>query len=107
MKQLGELQKHADDFEKLDAKLIFIFREETGGTEALEKIRDRHQTKYTLTLDLDKKSSSVYSTEKMTFDNYVIDKQGKIVAAIDGTLRERATADELIKVLEKLEATEQ
>lgn len=105
MKQLGELQRHAEEFKKLDAQLIFVFREERGGVEALKKIRDRHQTQFTLTLDLDKKSSSAYSSADKTFDNYVIDKQGRIAATIDGTLRERATAEELIKILKKLQAS--
>ncbi len=106
MRQLGELQKHAKDFEELNAKLIFVFREETGGVEALEKIRERHSTEFTLTLDLEKKSTLAYSTEKMTFDNYIVGKDGKVVAAIDGTLRERATAEELMKILKRLEAGE-
>lgn len=106
MRQLGQLQKHAEDFKKLDAELIFVFREEQGGVEALKKIQERFDTEFILSLDLGKESSKAYSTKKMTFDNFVLDKEGKIVAVIDGTLRERATADQIVKVLEELEAQE-
>ena len=104
MRQLGELQKHAEDFEKLNAELIFVFREERGGVEALKKIQKRFDTKYILASDLNKESSKLYSTRRMTFDNFVIDQEGNVVSIIDGTLRDRATAEELVKILKKLEA---
>jgi peroxiredoxin len=106
MAQLVELQKRADEFEELDAELIFVFREEKEGVDGLEKIRDKYKTKFTLALDLDKKSSGAYSPEQRTFDNYVVDKQGQIAAIIPGTLTKRATADALIKVLKVLRAKE-
>jgi peroxiredoxin len=102
MAQLVELQKHADDFKKLDAELVFVFREEADGVEGLKKIRDQRKTNYTLTLDFEKQSSKAYSSERMTFDNFVIDKTGVVRAAIDGTLRERAAADELLKALKEI-----
>jgi hypothetical protein len=40
----------------------------------------------------------------MTFDNYVIDSKGIVRGIIDGTLRDRATAEELIKILKEIEA---
>lgn len=104
MRQLGQLQKNAEDFEKLNAELIFVFREEQGGVEALKKIQKQFETKYLLTLDPNKESSKAYSSERMTFDNFVIGKDGKIAAVIDGTLRERATSEELLKVLKQLES---
>ena len=106
MRQLGELQKRADEFKGLEAELIFVFREEREGVDGLKKIQQQHNTKFTLALDFDKKSSKAYSTRRMTFDNFVIRKDGQVAAIIDGTLRERATADELIKVLKKLQAAE-
>lgn len=102
MRQLGELQQKAGEFEKLDAELIFVFREEAKGVKGLEEIQKKFNTKFTLALDLNKESSKPYSTRRMTFDNFVIDKQGKVVAVIDGTLRERATAKQLIEELTKL-----
>ena len=104
MKQLVQLQSHASEFKSLNAELIFVFREEQEGVEGLKKIRDKQKTTYTLALDLDKKSSKAYSTQKMTFDNYVIDKSGVVRQAIDGTLRERATAEALLKTLKEIEA---
>lgn len=103
MRQLGELQKRAEDFKKLDAELVFVFREESLGTEGLTKIRDSQKTDFVLALDWEKKTSEAYSPGKGTFNNYVVDKSGKIAAIIDGTLRERATADELTKVLKELQ----
>ncbi|MDG1898181.1 MAG: hypothetical protein P8J37_25035 [Fuerstiella sp.] len=69
----------------------------------MKKIRDKTKTGFTLTFDLDKKSTKAYSTKRMTFDNFVIDRKGNVQSVIDGTLRDRATADELLKVLRKLE----
>ena len=39
----------------------------------------------------------------MTFDNYVVDKDGVVRGIVDGTLRDRATSEELIKVLQEIE----
>lgn len=103
MRQLGELQQQAEEFKKLDAELIFVFREEAKGLEGLRIIAKRIPTKYTLAIDPNKKSSKSYSTRRMTFDNFVIGKDGKVVKIIDGTLRERATADELLTVLKGLQ----
>jgi len=104
MKQLVQLQKNADDFKKLNAELIFVFREERLGVEGLEKIKDKVKPTYRLALDFDKKSSSAYSPKKKTFDNYVIDSDGTVRQIIDGTLTVRATAEELIKILEEIES---
>lgn len=104
MAQLVELQKHANEFLKLDAELVFVFREEKEGIEGLKKIRDKHKPAYTLALDLDKKASKGYSTELMTFDNYVIDKSGTVRKIIDGTLRVRATTAELLSALKGIES---
>jgi peroxiredoxin len=103
MRQLVQLQKQSDDFKALNTEMIFVFREEKDGVDGLKKIRDKTKTGFTLTFDLDKKSTKAYSTKRMTFDNFVIDRKGDVQAVIDGTLRDRATADELLKVLRKLE----
>ncbi len=103
MKQLVELQEHAEDFKKLNAELIFVFREETGGVEALEKIRDKAKTSFTLSLDLEKKSTKLYSPKDRTFDNYVVDSDGVVRKIVDGTLRTRAKAEQLIETLETLQ----
>lgn len=104
MRQLVQLQGHAEDFKSLNAELIFVFREEGDGVDGLKKIKDKHETTFTLALDGDKKSSKAYSPEKMTFDNYVIDARGVVRGIVDGTLRDRATADELTKVLREIQS---
>jgi peroxiredoxin len=103
MRQLVQLQKQADEFKALNTEIIFVFREEKSGVDGLKKIKDKTGSDFTLTLDLDKQSTNVYSTKKMTFDNFVIDRKGIVRAIIDGTLTDRATADALLKVLRKLE----
>ena len=103
MKQLVQLQKRADEFTALNAEVIFVYREEKEGVDGLKKIEQGTKTTFTLALDLDKQSSKTYSPKRMTFDNFVIDKDGNVAAIVDGTLRDRATADELLKALKKIE----
>ena len=102
MKQLGQLQEYASQFKSLNAELIFVFREESKGVEGLKKIQARVPTQFTLAVDPNKKSSKDYSPQPRTFDNYVIDSNGKVRAVIDGTLRERAKAEQIIKVLKEI-----
>lgn len=104
MRQLVQLQEQASEFKALNTELIFVFREEKEGVEGLKKIKQKSMTDFTLAVDLDKESSKAYSPKKMTFDNYVIDKTGKITAVIDGTLRERATAERLLTELRRIES---
>lgn len=106
MRQLVQLQENAKQFADLNAELVFVFREEQEGTAGLQKILDRTKTEFTLAVDLDKESSGVYSPKKMTFNNFVIDKEGILRAEIDGTLRVRATAEQLIDTLKEIEADE-
>ncbi len=101
MRQLVELHKRAADFEKMDAELIFVFREEAKGVDGLKAIHARVETKFTLAVDLDKKSSKAYSPKQGEYDNYVIDKSGIVVGRIDGTKAVRATADKLLELLDK------
>jgi peroxiredoxin len=103
MRQLVQLQKQANDFKTLNAELIFIFREESEGADGLKKIKERTKTDFTLAVDLNKTSSMAYSSKKMTFDNFVIDKKGNVKAVIPGTLKERATADLLLQHLKEIE----
>jgi peroxiredoxin len=103
MRQLVELTKYADQFKGLNTALLFVFREESEGVEGLKKIKEKHDPPYRLMLDFEKKSSRAYSPEKMTFDNYVVDSSGKVRGIVDGNLRERATAQELLKLLRQIE----
>jgi peroxiredoxin len=102
MRQLVQLQEYAKDFKALNAEMLFVFREESEGVEGLEKIKKKQKTTYRLSVDLDKKSSKVYSPKRMTFDNFVVDSNGIVRGIIDGTLRDRATAEELMKVLKEI-----
>lgn len=108
MRQLGQLQKNVGDFEKLNAQMVFVFREEKEGVDGLKKIEEKikgdAKGKIRIGLDYEKKSSEPYSSKKMTFDNYVIDSNGKIRGVIDGTLRDRATVEELTKIFKEIEA---
>ena len=87
----------------LNTELVFVFREESKGAEGLKMIKDQHDTIFTLAVDPEKKSTKVYSSGKMEFDNYVIDSKGIVRGIVDGTLRDRATAAELTRILNEIE----
>lgn len=87
----------------MNTEVICIFREEKDGVSGLKKVLANTKTPFTLAIDTDKKSTKPYSTKQMTFDNFVIDKTGNVKAIIPGTLRDRATAEELIKSLNEIE----
>lgn len=103
MRQLVQLNENAEEFRKLNAELVFVFREEREGVDGLKKIKERTKTGYTLALDFDRKSTAAYSPAKMTFDNYVVDKSGIIKGIVPGKLRTRATAEQLLSVLREIE----
>lgn len=102
-----QLQEHTAEFEKLNAKLVFVFREESDGVDGLKKIEAKvakaNRKTILLGLDLNKKSSAAYSSKNRTFDNFVIDSKGIIRGRVDGTLKDRATSDELLKLLKSIE----
>lgn len=102
MRQLVELQSNAEEFEAANAELIFVFREESNGVEALKNIKRKYKTTYTLSLDLDKKSSGAYSPKRGSFDNYVIDKKGVVRKIVDGTLKTRAKSKQLLDTLKTI-----
>ncbi|GAB5406945.1 MAG: hypothetical protein Aurels2KO_51760 [Aureliella sp.] len=104
MRQLVELQEHADEFKAVNTEVIFVFREERDGVAALKKMRDKYKTSFTLTLDYGAKATKPYSPARRTFDNYVLDSDGVVRAIVDGTLRTRAKADALLKTLKSIEA---
>ena len=102
MAQLVQLQKQSEEFQKLNAELIFVFREERQGVEGLKMIKDRSKTSYTLAVDLNRKSSIAYSPKRMTFFNYVIAGDGTVKGIIPGNLKTRATAEQLTKHLKEI-----
>ncbi|NNE00008.1 MAG: hypothetical protein HKN47_22035 [Pirellulaceae bacterium] len=107
MRQLVQLQKQADEFAKLNAEMMFVFREESDGVDGLKKIQEKveaaNREHVRLGVDPQSKSSAAYSSKQRTFDNYVVDTEGVIRGVIPGTLRDRATAEELIKVLKEIQ----
>ena len=104
MRQLVELHKYSAEFKKLNTELVFVFREEAEGVKGLQKIKDKTGTGYVLSVDPNKASTKSYSPGRLVFDNYVINKNGNIQAIIPGTLRTRATAEQLLKHLKSIEA---
>lgn len=97
------MQKHASEFKDLNTELIFVYREESEGVAGLKKIQSKVDTDYHLCLDANKESAKTYSPKRGTFDNYVIDSRGIVRGIVDGTLRDRAKAEELMKILRKIE----
>ena len=102
MKQLVELQNKAAEFKALNTEVILIFREEKEGVAGLQKIKAKTKTTFTLGVDLDNAATPAYSYRKMTFDNFVIAKDGKVKSIMDGTLKERANA--MLTTLKQIEA---
>jgi thioredoxin-dependent peroxiredoxin len=102
MAQLVKLQERAGEFKAADAEVIVVFREEMDGVEGLEKSKQRAKSTFRLGLDLGKKKTAAYSPKRRQFANYVIDRKGIVRGIVDGDLRDRATADELMAFLKKI-----
>jgi peroxiredoxin len=107
MRQLVELNENAAKFEEMGVEVIAVFREEAEGVAGLQKIKDRTSVEFTLCLDTGAKQTAKYSPVKREFDNYVIDKTGKIAAKIDGTLRKRARSEQILEILTELAENEE
>ena len=104
MNQLVELKKDADAFKSLNAEVLVVFREESEGVEGLKKIKRQHEPPFLLAFDSEAKQTKVYSSKRMTFDSYVIDSKGVVRGIVDGTLRDRAKSEQLLKLLRKIES---
>ncbi len=103
MKQLVELQQQAEKFEVLDADVIVVSREEQTGVDGLKKIRKASKSTFTLAVDLNKESSGAWSPKKSDFKNYVIDRTGIVREILPGKKTRRASADQLLDALKKLQ----
>jgi len=99
MKQVVDLQKQYDAIQDEGAEVLIIWREEATGTEGLKKIREQTKATMPFALDLEAEKTGAYSPEG--FDTYVIDERGKIIAVLEGTKRDRAMGDEILKALKK------
>lgn len=102
MRQLGELKNNADKFKAQGVEVIAVFREEAKGVEGLAMIKERTGVDFTLCLDQGAEKTSQYSPGKKQFANYVVDSSGVIRGIIDGDLKNRAKATELLGVLDKI-----
>ena len=103
MRQLVELKSNgAKQFEELGVEVVAVFREEKEGIGGLKKIKARTKVDFTLALDTPSKATMAYSNGRKEFDNYVIDKDGVIRGVIDGSLKSRAQAEQLVKMITSL-----
>ncbi len=104
MAQLVELNKNAEKFSELGVEVVVVFREEDKGVDGLKLIQEKTKVPFQLALDKNKEKTSRYSPDKMTFNNYVVDSSGNVVAIIEGDLRKRAKSKALLEILVNLAA---
>lgn len=102
MRQLVQLKDSSKQFADLGAEVIAVFREDEKGEEGLKEIRENTKVEFTLAADLGAKRTKRYSPGKREFDNYVIDASGTIRSVIDGTLRTRAQAKQILEALTRI-----
>lgn len=89
MVQLGELQKQKEAFDKLDAEMIGVLRENKKGIEGLKKAYKK--TKFDIILD-DTPATQTKDYSKERWATYFIDKQGTVKSVLTGTKRKRPDA---------------
>ncbi len=106
MQQLVEFQQHAETYKRLNAELVFVFREESLGINGLNKVKAEDGTTYTLALDHEKTKSASYSPKPMTFDSYVINSDGIVEKVVPGNLRKRADGGVLIDAFKVIESAD-
>ena len=102
MRQLVELKKNQDKFQELGVEVIAVFREEQKGVEGLEIIKEKTEVSFTLALDTPAEQTAKYSPGRREFSNFVIDADGKVVAMIEGDLRNRAKFEQLLEAIEAI-----
>lgn len=103
MRQLGELKSNgAKQFEELGVEVVAVFREEKAGLDGLKKIKARTKVDFTLALDTPATATKAYSNGRREFDNYLVDKDGVIQGVIDGSLKSRAQAEQLVTMIKSL-----
>ncbi len=77
--------------------MLAVHREESEGVKGLQKTLEKTQVRFPVLLDPGAKLTARYSTTGFT--TYVVDKQGKIRAVLEGTKTNRPTADSIFKEL--------
>ena len=100
MKQLGQLQKNKEAFDKLGVTLIGVLREETKGIEGLKIASQKASGLSPILLDTPVKKTEAYS--KNDFATYFIGKDGKIKARLSGSKRVRPTGNVILKKAEEV-----
>lgn len=103
MRQLVELNKNgAQQFKEMGVEVVAVFREEREGLAGLKKIKNRTKVDFTLALDTPANATKAYSNGRKEFDNYLVDGTGVIRGVIDGSLKNRAQSEQLVKMIKSL-----
>ncbi len=100
MEQLVQLRKNYEGFSEAGAEVLVVFREEQGGIEGLKKAEKTSGGKFPLLLDDGGAKTKVYS--KSGYDTYIIGKDGKVAAKLEGSKTKRANTEQLLETLKKL-----
>ena len=77
-------------------QVIAVFREEAKGVEGLKKIKEKTEVDFALAIDNGKKQTGRYTSGKMKFHSYLIGRDGKVAAIIQGDLKNRAKSKQLL-----------
>lgn len=96
-----QLQQRRKEFQELGADIVAVYRENREGAAGLKKVAEASGAEFTLLNDPRAANSSRYSQEG--FDAYVIDKEGVIRAAVQGTKPKRPEIDTLLAEVKKLQ----
>ncbi|MBK1855228.1 redoxin domain-containing protein [Verrucomicrobiaceae bacterium 5K15] len=99
MRQLVQLRKDYDKFAEAGAEVLVVFREERDGLEGMKKSAKVSQGSFPILLDEKSAQTKVYS--QTGYDTYIIDKDGKVAAKIEGTKKKRASNEEILAALKK------
>ena len=93
MKQLVQLQKNKAEFDKLDAQMISVFREEEDGPAGAKKTTTK--TGFTpILIDTPADKTKAYAQEG--FVTYLIGKDGTILAELTGTKKSRPKTEAVL-----------
>ena len=90
-----KLQEKYSEFKKQGVEVVCVFREEKDGAEGIKKARTKSGAVFPILLDPGAIETSRYSRGD-SFSTYVITKDGKIGAVLEGTKGKRPNADEVL-----------
>jgi len=105
LKQLIELRRNAAKFEKANAQIVVVFRDESKGIDGLKKMKARSKVDFVFALDNDKAKTPFYSPGKLEFSSYVIDNHGTIQGIVKGDKKNRAKSQMLLDIIGSSSAT--